>query len=98
MFKQLAYLSSFFLCMIGLTSLSSNVHAQGTEEPHGYIVEAESLPNFVNTILAIHPELRQTLWETWIEYLNASNQVEHWLQNTGTKSEEPAERITMGNN
>lgn len=43
-------------------------------------------------------ELRRNLWNAWIEYLNASNEVEHWLENAGSKSGDPVEQITMRKN
>jgi hypothetical protein len=43
-------------------------------------------------------ELRRKLWNAWIEYLNASNRVEDWLQNAEDQSKDPVEQITMRNN
>jgi cobalt-zinc-cadmium efflux system outer membrane protein len=43
-------------------------------------------------------DLRANLWSAWIEYLNASNQLDGWLQDTETKLPDPVERITMRNN
>jgi cobalt-zinc-cadmium efflux system outer membrane protein len=39
-------------------------------------------------------ELRQNLWNAWIEYLNASNEVEGWLESGGTPGSQ-AQKITM---
>jgi hypothetical protein len=43
-------------------------------------------------------ELRRSLWIAWIEYLNASNEVAHWLENPGSKPGDPVEQITMRKN
>ena len=43
-------------------------------------------------------ELRATVWQAWIEYLNASSQVEYWLENGGLNSAVTPEKITMRQN
>jgi hypothetical protein len=43
-------------------------------------------------------ELRASLWSAWIEYLNASNQLDRWLQDTQAKPQDPVEQISMRNN
>ncbi len=43
-------------------------------------------------------ELRESLWDAWIEYLDASDQLEHWPQNFEARPEKPVEQNTMRNN
>ena len=40
-------------------------------------------------------ELRAAVWRAWIEYLNASSQVEHWLEQGDLKPVAITEKITM---
>ncbi|RLA42295.1 MAG: hypothetical protein DRR42_23685 [Gammaproteobacteria bacterium] len=43
-------------------------------------------------------KLRATVWRAWIEYLNASSQVENWLEHGDLKSIATPEKITMRQN
>jgi cobalt-zinc-cadmium efflux system outer membrane protein len=43
-------------------------------------------------------ELRENLWDAWIEYLDASDQLEDWPQNFEAQSEKSVEQNTMRNN
>jgi len=47
-----------------------------------------------NTVL----ELRASLWSSWIEYLEASEQLEQWLTNSYPSPQEPIEQTTMRGN
>ncbi len=43
-------------------------------------------------------KLRATVWRAWIEYLNASSQVEHWLEHGDLQTVATPEKITMRQN